>query len=286
MSSIVAGICLARQKQGGQGVIPKGHGTVELNRGRASFASHCAPCHGLDGRGGEHASGIVNSSTVRAMPDTALFQTIHDGIPGRGMPGFATLGDRDIAAVVRYIRSLSGQGQATGVKGDPVKGKDLFFGAAHCADCHMVKGRGGFIGPDLSSLTQAAGAEEIREKIINPNKDLPPRQQVVDVTTNEGRHFSGVLRNEDNFSLQLLDPGGTFHFFMKSDIAAMVREPHSLMPTDYGSRLKPPEIDDLVSYLVSQGSRAVPGETLPGRPGPASKHRDGMREKVRSNKPQ
>jgi hypothetical protein len=70
------------------------------------------------------------------------------------------------------------------------------------------------------------------------------------VTTREGRQFTGVARNEDNFSLQLQSLDGTFHLFSKADIDQLEFLPKSLMPSDYGSVLGSGEMDDLVSYLV------------------------------------
>ncbi len=70
------------------------------------------------------------------------------------------------------------------------------------------------------------------------------------VTTREGRQFTGVARNEDNFSLQLQSLNGTFHLFSKADLDRLEFLPKSLMPADYGAALSSGEIDDLVSYLV------------------------------------
>jgi hypothetical protein len=61
----------------------------------------------------------------------------------------------------------------------------------------------------------------------------------------------GIVRNEDNFSLQLQSVDGTFHLLQKSDILKV--EPHAkpLMPTDYGLTLTPAQLDDLVGYLMT-----------------------------------
>jgi Zn-finger nucleic acid-binding protein len=69
-------------------------------------------------------------------------------------------------------------------------------------------------------------------------------------TTREGRQFTGIARNEDNFSLQLQSLDGAFHLFAKSDLEHLEYQPKSLMPSDYGSVLSRGELDDLVSYLI------------------------------------
>ena len=229
--------------------------------GRKSYEAHCAMCHGLDARGGEHAPGIANSRTVQGASDQALMQTVRQGIPRAGMPSFSYLPDSEIGAMVKYVRSLRGVARVEPVKGDPLRGEKLFFGKAQCGDCHMLAGKGGFIGSDLSDFAVAHSPEEIREAIVHPNEKLLPGQQVTSVETVEGQRFSGLVRNEDNFSLQLQGTDGTFHLLMKSQIAKVERTGRSLMPADYGTRLSSAELDDLVSYIARYGRRV---ESPPG----------------------
>jgi hypothetical protein len=88
----------------------------------------------------------------------------------------------------------------------------------------------------------------------------------------DGRTFTGIARNEDNFSLQLQTIDGAFHFFEKSNLQRVEHQPESLMPSDYASRLQPQELNDIASYLVSLGRRTRPRlQTEDERP----KHRVG-----------
>ena len=38
------------------------------------------------------------------------------------------------------------------VAGDRDLGKQLFFGKGRCSGCHMIRGQGGLLGPDLSNV--------------------------------------------------------------------------------------------------------------------------------------
>jgi cytochrome c oxidase cbb3-type subunit 3 len=58
------------------------------------------------------------------------------------------------------------------------------------------------------------------------------------------------LRNEDNFSVQLQTLDGAFHLLTKAELQSLVRSSEPLMTSDYGSTLRPNEIDDLISFLV------------------------------------
>jgi putative heme-binding domain-containing protein len=224
--------------------------------GRKTFESVCAACHGLDGRGGERGPNIATREEVQRLTDEETSHILQSGIPGAGMPAFATLGASKIKAVIGYLRVLQGQNQDASIPGDAQRGKSLFFGQAGCAKCHMINGVGGFLGADLSSYASKASIEDIRSAITDPNKDLDPQARTALVTTREGRKFMGIARNEDNFSLQLQSLDGTFHLLRKSDLEHLEYQPKSLMPSDYGSVLNRAELDDLVSYLVSTARAA------------------------------
>lgn len=172
------------------------------------------------------------------------------------MPSFRSLGPAGIQAVLNYLRALQGRGTAAKVSGNPAEGRALFFGSAGCSKCHMVAGQGGFIGPDLSSYGRTHSPAQIREAITSPNANLSRAGELVMVTTKTGRQFSGLIRNQDDFSLQLQTPDGAFHLFMKSGVASIRRERRSLMPSDYGSKLTAQQLDDLVSFLVKTAARA------------------------------
>jgi cytochrome c oxidase cbb3-type subunit III len=221
--------------------------------GKHVFATSCATCHGLDGHGAERGPDISGRPEVQQLSDKALLRIIERGVPGTGMPSFRLLGAEGIQAVVRYLRSLQGQDSGVVLPGDPERGKITFFGKAQCSQCHMANREGGFIASDLSSYARTLAAGEIRNAIVDPNRNLDPRKRAVIVTTTDGKKYTGVLRNEDNFTLQMQTIDGAFHFFTKSELINMEYQAGSLMPADFASRLDKQEIDDVVSYLMSIG---------------------------------
>ena len=238
----------ARARQAGA-ITEKNEGHAH-DQGKRSFAVRCAPCHGLDGRGGEHAAGIINTASAAAQTNEALAATIRSGIPDKGMPSFGFLPDQQIMEIVRYVHELRDTGNAAYLKGDPSAGAKLFFAKAHCSDCHMVHGKGGFIASDLTEFGRTHTEKDIRQMIVQPDNADMTRAQRVTVVTQSGQSFSGLVRNEDNFSIALLGEDGVFHLLAKSDIARITREPRSIMPDDYGRRLSSRQLDDLASFLV------------------------------------
>ncbi len=216
--------------------------------GDAIFAANCAGCHGADGRGGEHAPNIATAPEVQHLLDRELAAVVRYGISGAGMPAFSTLKPQEVADVVSYLRALQGRGDIVKLPGDPNQGQVLFFGKAQCSDCHMVNGKGGFIGSDLSFYGADAKADQIRAIILNPDKNLPADKKATTVVTLTGQEITGMLKVKDNFSLSIQTPDGAFHYLPNSELAQVDFGSRSLMPA--GSTLSGKEVDDLVSYLL------------------------------------
>jgi cytochrome c oxidase cbb3-type subunit III len=232
------------------------------NVGQKLFVSSCAGCHGLDGRGGERAPNIAGREKVQRLADADLVRIIQQGVPGTGMPAFHSLSLADVKALVAHLRVLQGNGQTVKLPGRPVNGKALFFGNAGCSSCHMVQGAGGFLGSDLSTFAGTHSVEQIRAAITNPDQNAGPQSRTAIVTTHDGKKYSGRVRNEDNFSVQMQMSDGTFHFFSKAELESLEYTPKSIMPSDYGSLLTPAEMNDLISFLMTLG-KAGHAETGP-----------------------
>jgi len=235
------------------------HSSRDSNGGQV-FAANCAGCHGLDGMGGARAPNIVTSGQVQKLSAKEIRHIVSAGIPGTGMPGFRRLGESAINAAVVYVTYLQRKSRPRPLRGNPNRGAAIFFGSGQCSNCHMAAGRGGFIAADLSAYGQTHTAEEMTTAIMNPGK-RDSAKNMADVMTVTGEHYQGLIRNEDNFSLQLQSIDGEFHFFSKTDLKAVERSRESIMPSDYASRLTQSEVKDLVSYLLSIGRTSVPGDS-------------------------
>lgn len=219
--------------------------------GSKTFATNCAGCHGSDGRGGERAPNIATARNIVSLTDKDLAGFVRNGIPGSGMPAFGFLGDNGIRDVVTFLRQLQGK-TATEVKltGDQASGRALFFGQAGCSSCHMMHGEGGFLASDLSDYGRGIAPDRIRKAIVGPETFVTPGTEVVEVTNPQGESLRGVLRAEDNFNVVLQLQNGRYRRLAKSSLKKFTRTGHSLMPADYGSRLSPAQIDDIVTFLV------------------------------------
>lgn len=254
LAALWAASCFAAWPQTPQQPSPQKNVRPVSTRGKQTFASTCANCHGLDGRGGERAPNIAENLKVRRLSDSQIAHIIENGVPGTGMPAFHSLETSDVKAVVTYLRTLQGTRQTVKLPGDPVRGETVFFGKAGCSGCHMIAGKGGFIASDLSGYARTHDAEQIRSAITTPSPAADRQARLVTATTRGGEKVVGRIRNEDNFSLQLQSLDGTFHFVTKSDLEGLEYNSQDLMPSDYSSTLSLDELNDVVSYLMRVAS--------------------------------
>lgn len=224
--------------------------------GRGNYNASCSGCHGLDGSGSDKAVNISGSARVRAFSDAQLSAIIRNGVPGTGMPAFHSFTDRQVRALVDYVRRLQGRNEARSLPGDAQRGRAIFYGKGGCSTCHAVSGEGGFLGPDLSGYAAGASAQGLRDEVIRSRRAPQHGYEPAIIVTNAGDRLEGLIRNEDNFSIQFQSKDGAFHLFEKSQLRSVERLNASSMPTDYGQRLSSSELDDLVNFIMKSAPDA------------------------------
>jgi putative membrane-bound dehydrogenase-like protein len=138
--------------------------------------------------------------------------------------------------------------------GDVARGKAVWnaslAGNAQCAKCHMVRGVGGQVGPDLSMIGKKASRENLYESILIPSKAIADQYIQTSVTTNTEITVSGLLVGETADSLTLRDANGKDTTVAKKDVEGPVRKLKvSIMPDDIVASLTEDELADLVAYL-------------------------------------
>jgi putative heme-binding domain-containing protein len=223
--------------------------TAEENAlGRRLFDAHCVRCHGIGGTGGEGPS-LARPTLPRAPDDQALERVIRNGIPGTEMPRTLRMLDRELAPLMAYVRSL-GNLPPVDVPGDPEHGRELYLGKGACSLCHIVRGEGESLGPDLTDVGSRRAPDYLKASLVDPGAAVSPRYLLVSARTTEGREVRGMRINEDPFTIQLRDERGALHSLDKLRLTELRKEPgQSLMPS-YRVELSPSEIDDLVAYLA------------------------------------
>jgi len=235
--------------------------------GEYQFRSNCAFCHGLGARGGGRGPDLTRAQKHHGNTDAEVFHNIHDGITGTAMPAATNGGigvgmsDEEIWQVVTYLRSVEKKATAAET-GNAAHGKELFHGTAGCGTCHMVNGKGGRLGPDLSSTGASRSVEYLEESVRRPSKrlatglsepmkDFSQEYETATVVTSDGTKLQGVVLNEDSFTVQMLDTRERLHAFEKAKLRSYEKSRESLMPAYDAKALPEKDLKDLIAYLLA-----------------------------------
>jgi cytochrome c oxidase cbb3-type subunit III len=248
---------------------PVGHGPEVVAAGRAVFNRTCTACHGVDGNEGERAPALVGDRRFFRLSERALYETIKNGIPGTAMMAMgAAMDDKDVWRVVVFIRAMRGSASETDVAGNVEHGHVIFAGKGGCAKCHAIQGKGGTIAPDLSNVGAEMTLKHLRESLTTETPITRGYTPVTVVLAN-GQTINGVAKNEDAFSLQLLDYDNHLHLIDKADVRQEDEGTKSLMPHDYDKQLTKDEFQDLLAMLAKQtrdgGRKKIEGDGEVGR---------------------
>jgi cytochrome c oxidase cbb3-type subunit 3 len=189
-----------------------------IEEGRRLFEKSCTACHGQNARGGRGPD--LTGKLSRGALESEIVQNIIGGIPGTQMPAFP-MAVEDARAIVAYLWSLRAGGPDLPVTGSAANGQRLFFGQAGCSRCHMYRGQGGRLGPDLTGIGEAKTVRELQRTISEPHRELTRGFETIEVRLRDGRELRGVRKNEDTFSLQMMDEKEKLHLLLKKDVAGI-----------------------------------------------------------------
>jgi cytochrome c oxidase cbb3-type subunit III len=237
--------------------------------GEYEFRINCALCHGLGAHGGGRGPDLTRAQKKHAHSDAEMFQVISNGIAGTAMPANGTNGqgvgmtDEEIWQIITYIRSQEVKAPVKPL-GNSARGKDLFYGDANCSLCHMVEGKGGRLGPELTAVGGSRTREAIIDSVRNPSrrlawglteatKEFPQEYESITVVTAEGKEIKGVALNEDNFSVQMMDQNERICLLEKDKLRSFRKSRESMMPKYNADVLSDKDIADIVAYLISVG---------------------------------
>ncbi len=224
-----------------------------LEAGRRFYLISCSGCHGPNGEGGRGLK-LAGNGSVRGATNRRLFDSIKNGVRGSDMPP-STQPDDGILQIITFIKSINASAYDSKLPGEVAAGETLFDGKGGCRTCHMIRGAGGKLGPDLSHVGVTRSMGEIRESILKPNERVAEGFAGVAVTTKKGGWIEGIAKDNTNYSISVLDAKGQLHLISKTDVTEIVFKKKSLMPEDYAEQLTKAELNDLTSFLSRQAVR-------------------------------
>ena len=240
---------------------------AEFAAAKAQFNTTCAACHGEGATGGDRAPALMDNPDLRVLDEAGIAAIIRGGTP-RGMPAFASLASADVARLAGWIHSMNLSGFSAAPPEQVAAGERFFFGAGGCGGCHMVHGRGGSNGPDLSNIAARATRAEIDMALDDPTSrmgvhslDACPRWvfcpdfqwSVANVSLAKDGTLRGFPRNRTEHELQLQTFDGKLHLLDAADYTDVKQEAQSYMPKLAASA---DQRRDLMAYLSSLGGIA------------------------------
>ncbi len=133
--------------------------------------------------------------------------------------------------------------------GKQVMAKSL-TGESQCLKCHMVRGTGGSIGPDLSMIGKKGSKENLYESIIEPSKAIADQYRSWRIDSDDGQSITGLLVQETETNLTLRDANGKDYTFNVKDVTKK-KDAKSIMPEGLIATLTEDELIDLIEYMMT-----------------------------------
>jgi putative heme-binding domain-containing protein len=131
---------------------------------------------------------------------------------------------------------------------DLAHGESVF--GEHCATCHLLRGIGFAVGPDLGAEFQRA-EEAILKDILAPNDAITAGYATYEIETTNGQVHIGILASESATSLTLRQANALEQVILRKDVAKIAPHAVSLMPEALAQTLQPKDVADVIAWLRS-----------------------------------
>lgn len=127
------------------------------------------------------------------------------------------------------------------------------FTEATCAQCHVLGGKGGRVGPELGEVFKRnkEDTRAVLREIIDPSHKIDAKYASHSVLTLDGQVYAGVIVAEDEKSISLVNSPDQLKptVIQRKDIDEMVQASKSIMPTALLDHFTQDEIFELLAYI-------------------------------------
>ncbi len=147
-------------------------------------------------------------------------------------------------------------------RGDAANGRRVFH-RARCVACHVfgTEGRGG--GPDLSTVVTRFRRREILESVMYPSKVISDQYSAVWVDVRDEDVVIGMLADETDSMLTLIDATGQRIDIPKRDIVERRPSSVSIMPEGLLDVMSLSDLVDLITFL-ERGADGISEDAVAG----------------------
>jgi putative heme-binding domain-containing protein len=150
--------------------------------------------------------------------------------------------------------------------GDPHAGERVFRN--FCAQCHVIHGQGGTVGPDITSNGRTT-FEQLLSNVFDPSLVIGPAYQVTTVVTGDGRNLTGLIAEDNDQRIVIRMPGEGQETVPRNNVKYTRVSKLSMMPEGVETLLSKKDLADLFAFLSLDKHPTDPtAKPIPGAPSP------------------
>jgi putative heme-binding domain-containing protein len=236
------GLCLSREACGQ--ALPDG-------KGKAEFVQSCTACHRTE-----------MTTRLRKTPDE--WKKTVDDMVARGADGSKEDLDNivlyldtnfaadksDTAAATQSTTPSSTSGGPVALNSLEIERVKRLITENGCLTCHRIEKQGAYTGPTLNGVGEQRTGDEIRAAIVRPNPTLDPSNNLIRLTTTDGKTIVGRILSQDDHGVRVIDSSGEVATYSKSGLGPLTIVDSKTMPS-YEGKIIGQDLEDLIHYLAS-----------------------------------
>ena len=134
------------------------------------------------------------------------------------------------------------------LEGDVTRGLAVF--KKKCAVCHQVGKVGHLVAPNLASV-QNKSLADLLISILDPNREAQPNFNVYNVSTADGKVYTGMIAAETGNSITLRRAEAKEDVILRSNIEELVSSGASLMPEGLEKDVSRQGLADVMAFVKS-----------------------------------
>ncbi|MCA9167486.1 MAG: c-type cytochrome, partial [Planctomycetales bacterium] len=157
------------------------------------------------------------------------------------LPLAASKDNRPVPAVRDLVRA----------RGNAERGHRVFLNQGTCHKCHIVRGEGKQVGPELSEIGSKLSRDAMFESILYPSAGIAHSYETYTAELADGNVVTGLLVSETAEEVELKNNEGVVRNIARADIDSITKQPISIMPADLHQSLTEQELVDLVEFLTT-----------------------------------
>lgn len=141
--------------------------------------------------------------------------------------------------------------QLVKMQGDVARGLKVFATNGTCNKCHVVRGQGKDVGPDLSEIGSKLSREAMFESILYPSAGISHNYESHALLLSSGNLVVGIITSETPEAVTIKKADGLVETIPVSEIEEREKQKISLMPADLQKVMSAQDLVDVVEYLQS-----------------------------------